>query len=235
MTDRYPQCMSGVSRRQFLQLGTAASTVALSGCFSLGSADFPAYTDWIPPGHNHIVLAYVDFRITEESQEADRMLPLILPSKSGTTDSELVPDLPTLDLIDDPFLAWPLDIWQRLLAGMGIGLGGGLGYLVDSDRPSETIDELFIANDIIISTGEFDTSKVDETLRSGPENPPGDIRHTIVGDHGEFTLYKAMRDALLNSDFIGRYHGFRRVKPRNSTLSNGNRYPRLRRRVSASG
>ena len=41
--------------------------------------------------------------------------------------------------------------------------------------------------------------------------------------------------ALLNSDFIGRYHRFRRVKPRNSILSNGNRYPRLYRKVSALG
>jgi len=188
--------MSGLSRRQFLQLGTAASTAALSGCFSLGSADFPAYTDWIPPGYDHIVFAYIDFRITDRSQEADQILPLILPSRSGTAGSELVPDLPTLDAIDDLFLAWPLDIWRRLLAGMGIGLGGGLGYLVDSDRPSETLDELFIANEMIVATGEFDTRRRDKTLRSGPDNSPGDIRHEIIGDHGEFTLYKAMREGL---------------------------------------
>jgi hypothetical protein len=183
-------------RRQVLHLATAATTAALGGCFGLGAADYPSYTDWIPPEGDGMVLAYVDFRITEESQEADQMLPLLLPSRRDTADSELVPDLPTLDAIDDPFLAWPLDVWRRLLAGMGIGLGGGLGYLVDSDRPSETIDELFIANDIVVSTGEFDTSRADERLRSGPDDPPGDIEHEVVGDHGEFTLYEATREGL---------------------------------------
>ena len=34
--------------------------------------------------------------------------------------------------------------------------------------------------------------------------------------------------ALLNSDLISRYHLLRRMKPRNSILSYGNRSPRLR-------
>jgi hypothetical protein len=185
-----------LDRRRLLQLGTVTTTAALGGCFGFGATDYPTYTEWVPSQDTGLTLAYVDFRIAEESQKANQLLPLLLPSRDTISGSETVPELQGLNAIDDPFLVWPLDTWRRLLAGMGIGLGGGLGYLVDPERPAETVDELFVVDDVAVATGEFDAERADETLRSGPDNSPGDIAHETVGEQGTFTLYESTREEL---------------------------------------
>ena len=189
--------MSGFDRRRFLKLGTAAATTALAGCFGGETTDPPTYTDWIPPADDRILVAYIDFRISEKAPEADQLLPLILPSRGEDGPTDLVPDFSGLDSIGDPFLQWPLDVGSRLLAGAGIGFAaGGLGYLVDPDRPADMVDELFIANGVVVGTGDFDTDRADENLRAGTDDFLGEVSFEPAGEHGEFTLYEPTTDAM---------------------------------------
>lgn len=181
--------MTSLHRRRFLQLGTAAMTVALAGCF--GSDEEPSYAQWIPKTDEQIRTAYIDFTVTTESPNAEQVLPLILPSDEGGNPTELLTQVTGLDDVDDPLLTWPISVGGRILGTATIGIAAsGLGYLVDPEQPQLGIDELLVANDVIVGVGEIDLARADEKLQSGSSGLIGDISFEKVGGIDEFTLYE---------------------------------------------
>ncbi|WP_424018692.1 hypothetical protein ACOZ4N_04210 [Halorientalis pallida] len=194
-----PSVASSCDRRRFLGLGAAAATAALGGCFGLGGGDYPNYTDWIPPSEGGLLVGYVDFRVTRDSPRAERLLPLLLPSRDGGEAAEFVPNLSGLDEIDDPLLGWPLQVGGRLIAGAAIGIAaGGLGYLVDPEEPAGIVDELFVADGVAVGVGEIDEDEADESLREGNDDLIGRIAFESSGDYRGFTIYRPT-----TSDFDG--------------------------------
>ncbi|RXK51102.1 hypothetical protein [Halorientalis pallida] len=187
--------VSSCGRRQFLGLGAGAVAAALGGCFGLGGGDYPGYADWIPPSDEGLLVGYIDFRVTRDSPRADRLLPLLLPSRDGGEAAEFVPELSGLDGIDDPLLGWPLQVGGRLIAGAAIGIAaGGLGYLVDPEKPEEIVDELFVADGVAVGVGEIDESEADESLREGTDDLIGRMPFEPSGDYRGFTIYEPTVD-----------------------------------------
>ena len=192
-----PSVASSCDRRRFLGLGAAAATAALGGCFGLGDGEDPNYTDWIPPNDDEIVVGYVDLRVTRDSPQADRLLPLLLPSRDGGEAAEFVPDVTGLDSIDDPLAGWPLEVGGSIVAGAALGIAaGGLGYLVDPEKPNRIVDELFMADGVAVGLGEIDTAEADENLRAGSDGPIGQIAFESAGEYRGFTRYEATTEAL---------------------------------------
>jgi hypothetical protein len=186
-----PSVASSCDRRRFLGLGATAATAALGGCFGLGGGDYPNYTDWIPPSGDGLLVGYLDFRITRDSPRADRLLPLMLPSRDGGEAAEFVPNLSGLDEVDDPLLGWPLQVGGRLIAGAAIGIAaGGLGYLVDREKPARIVDELFVADGVAVGLGEIDEDEADRRLREGTDDLIGQIAFESSGDYRGFTIYR---------------------------------------------
>lgn len=184
-------------RRRFLELGTAASTAAIAGCFGLGGNDYPDYTDWIAPSDDSVVTAYIDLRVSKESPEAERLLPLVLPSKEEAEAEEYVPDISGLDSIQDPLVKVPLQIGGQILAGAGLGISaGGFPALVDPDSPERLADEVLMADKTVIATADVDTDEADRRLRSGTPAIPGRVEFERAGTDGEFTFYQPTNDEL---------------------------------------
>lgn len=164
-------------------------TVALAGCF--GSDEAPSYAHWIPKTGEQIRTAYIDFTVTRESANAEQVLPLILPSDEGENPTELLTQVTGLDDIDDPLLTWPISVGGRMLGTATLGIAAsGLGYLIDPEQPQRRIDELLVANDVIVGVGEIDLARAEEKLQSGTSGPIGDITFEKVGDIDDFRLYE---------------------------------------------
>lgn len=189
MTHLSPNALS-CDRRRFLQLGTATTAAAVAGCFGPGGSDYPSYTDWIPSSDDTLVAAYIDFRVSRESEEADRLLPLVLPSQEESEPEEFVPQIPSLDAIQDPLIRFPLQVGSQILAAASLGIAaGGFANLVNRNRPDQLANELLATDGVAVATADIDTGEADERLRSGTPAIPGRVEFERIGDNGDFTLY----------------------------------------------
>ncbi|WP_436934442.1 hypothetical protein [Halovenus marina] len=181
--------MPPLERRRFLQLSAAATATALAGC--LGTDEKRSYTDWIPTADDGLLTAYADFAISTESEEASQLLPLMFPSTGQSDDAEFVPTVSGLDETDDLCLTVPLEVGGRVMGGAVLSIAAsGLGYLVDPERPTQGTDELFVANDVVVGTGDIDTQRADERLKSGTEDAFGQMSFEVVDEHRDFTIYQ---------------------------------------------
>jgi hypothetical protein len=192
-----PPPLRSCDRRQFLKLGAAGATAALAGCSELGSREHPDYTDWIPPSDDPTVAAYIDLRVSRESPEAERLLPLVLPSKEAAEAEEFVPEISGLDGIDDPLLRFPLAVGSQFLAAASLGISaGGFPRTVNPEYPDRLADEVVLADGIAIATTEIDTDEADQRLRSGTPAIPGRVEFERVGENEAFTLYSPTSSEL---------------------------------------
>lgn len=181
--------MPSLHRRRFLELGAAAATVALAGCS--GSDETPPYAERIPASDSQIRTAYLDFSISRESSETGQLLPLVLPSDERDGPSGSLRQVSGLDAIEDPLLTWPIEVGGRMLAVSILSLAAsGLGYLVDPDRPTQEISELFMANNVAVGTGEIDLDRAKEALRSGTSGISGEMTFEEAGEIDAFALYE---------------------------------------------
>lgn len=189
MTHQSPDSLS-CNRRRFLYLGTAATAATVAGCFGAGGRDYPSYTDWIPSSDDTLVAAYIDFRVSKASEEANRLLPLVLPSQEESEPEEFVPRIPSLDGIQDPLIKFPLQVGSQILAAASLGIAAsGFANLVNRDRPDQLANELLATDGVAIATADIDMDGADERLRSGTPAIPGRVEFERIGNNGEFTLY----------------------------------------------
>jgi len=190
--------MSSLHRRRFLELGAAATAVALGGC--LGSGDgVPSYAEWIPATDGGVHVGYLDFSIATDTQSGDELLPLILPGNATGGSGEVLAEVSGLDSVDDPLLTWPLEVGGQLVGGAALGIAvSGLGHLIDPEQPTRGIEELFVADTVAVGRGEIDHEEAAETLRSGSGGPVGDIPFEETGSVGKFTLYEPTDDEILD-------------------------------------
>ncbi|WP_143920350.1 hypothetical protein [Halorhabdus utahensis] len=185
-------------RRRFLELGAAATTVALGGCLGFGDGP-PLYTEWIPVRDGGVRVGYLDFSIASEAENGDELLPLILPAEANSSSRQVLTEVSGFDDIDDPLLTWPLEVGGRLVAGAFLSVAvSGLGYLVDPERPDRGIEELFMADTVAVGRGEIDLSEATETLRSGAEGMVGGVPFEETGTVEDFTLYEPTGDGELD-------------------------------------
>jgi len=190
--------MTTLHRRRFLELGAAATAVALGGC--LGSSDgVPSYAEWIPATDGGVHVGYLDFSIATDAQSGDELLPLILPADATGGSREVLTEVSGLENVADPLLTWPLEVGGRLIGGAALGLAvSGLGYLVDPEQSDRGIEELFTSDSVAVGRGKIDLDRAEETLRSGSDGPIGDIPFEETGSVGEFTLYEPTDDETLD-------------------------------------
>ena len=185
-------------RRRFLELGAAATTVALGGCLGFGDGE-PPYTEWIPGRDGGVRVGYLDFSIASEAENGDELLPLILPAEATGGTRQVLTDVSGFDDIDDPLLTWPFEVGGRLVAGAFLSVAvSGLGYLVDPERPDRGIEELFMADTVAVGRGEIDLGEATETLRSGSEGVIGGVPFEETGTIADFTLYEPSGDGELD-------------------------------------
>ncbi|WP_211194929.1 hypothetical protein [Halorhabdus amylolytica] len=185
-------------RRRFLELGAAATTVALCGCLGSGDGE-PSYAEWIPATDGGVHVGYLDFSIARETTEGAQLLPLILPTDATGGPREVLTEISGSDSVDDPLLSWPLEVGGRLVAGAAIAVAvSGLDYLVDPKQPDRGIQELFMADTVAVGRGEIDLEEATERLRSGSDGPIGGVRLEATGSVGEFTLYEPIDDETLD-------------------------------------
>lgn len=188
--------MTTLHRRRFLELGAAATAVALAGCPGFDDGG-PSYAEWIPATDGGLHVGYLDFSIATDAQGGEELLPLILPTDATGGPREVLTEVTGLDDIDDPLLTWPLEVGGRLVAGATLGIAvSGLGYLVDPEQPDRGIEEVFMADTVAVGRGEIDLDKAEEKLRSGSEGMVGDVPFEETGSVGEFTLYEPTDETL---------------------------------------
>ncbi|WEL22804.1 hypothetical protein [Halorhabdus sp. BNX81] len=189
--------MTALHRRRFLELGAAATVVALGGC--LADDDTPSYAEWIPATAGGVRVGYLDFSIARETTAGEELLPLILPADATGGPGEVLTEISGADSVDDPLLTWPLEIGGRLVAGASIAIAvSGLDYLIDPAQPDRGIDELFMADTVAVGRGEIDLDEATERLRAGSDDPTGGIQLEESGSIGEFTLYEPSDDETLD-------------------------------------
>lgn len=188
--------MSPIDRRQFLTLGSAATAVALGGCLGGdGGESEPTYATWAPAGDGSLWTAYLDVAVARESEEAEQLLPVILPSDDGGEDVEAVPSVSGQNSIDDPLLVWPLEVGGQLIGAGALGLAvAGLGAHLDPETSPRGFDELLFVSNVGIGTGDLDADRLDETLRDGDPEVPLDVVFEPTGEYGEFALYEPAGD-----------------------------------------
>ncbi len=171
------------SRRRFL-LGMGALTAALAGC--TGDDDQEAndnsddsstdtfnpardlpYGQWLTTDQSGLFFAYANLENVPENNVAD---------SSGS--SELA--------VDDPLALYPL-----VIGGAAVGLGqvalsfAGLTQAVSSTATSDsTVNEVTVANDIIIAEGSFATDQLDERLTESTDETFGVAHEQTSTDRG---------------------------------------------------
>jgi hypothetical protein len=182
-----------LNRRRFLALAATSTATALAGCS--GSRSDPSYAEWIPASDGRILTAYLDLTLTEKTSNIDPILPLVVPPTDEPEPGELVPDLSSLDRIEDPLLRFPLQTGGRIAGLSTLSLAfAGLGDLIDLENPTRGVTELFVANDTVIGTGDIDVSNADEALRSGTSGPFGENEFEVVGEGDGYTHYEPTAD-----------------------------------------
>lgn len=187
--------MSRIDRREFLTLGAAAAAVAVGGCLESDGNASPPLARWTPAGDGPVWSGYLDVAVARESEEADDLLPVILPSSGEDEDPEFVPSVSGIDAIDDPLLTWPLEVGGQLIGAGALAMSlAGLGPLLDPATSTRGFDELLFVSEVGVATGEFDVEGVDERLRDGDPEVPLEIVHERTGEYGDFTLYEPVDD-----------------------------------------
>ncbi|WP_135661876.1 hypothetical protein [Halorhabdus rudnickae] len=190
--------MTSLQRRRFLELGAAATAVSLSGCLGSGT-EFPSFAEWIPATDGGVPVGYLDFSIATDAQEGEQLLPLILPGGVTGGPDEVLTEVSGLDSVDDPLLAWPLEVGGQLIGGAALGIAvSGLNYLIDPERPDSGVEELFMADTVAVGRGDIDLAEADERLRAGSDGPIGDVPFEETGSIEEFTLYEPIDDEILD-------------------------------------
>lgn len=185
--------MPHFTRRRFLQFTATGTAAALAGCAG-GSSD-ATHADWLPQGDDYTLTAYIDLSLTGKTARIDPLLPLILPSDEDGGPERFLPVIPEFEDIDDPLVTFPLRTGGQIIGVGSLSLAvAGLGYLVDPDATDAGVTELFLANDTVVGTGEIDTDRADEALRSGSTNFLGELRFEAVGENGEYTIYQPTMD-----------------------------------------
>jgi hypothetical protein len=196
--DRSSHPSTTLHRRRFLELGAAATAVAVGGCLGFTDETEP-YTEWIPAPEGGVPVGYLDFSIATETKDGDTVLPLILPTDTSESSEQVLTEVSGFDTIDDPLLTWPIEVGGRLVAGASIAVSvSGLGYLVDPEQPEDGIEELFMADSVVVGRGEIDLDEATKTLRSGSEGMSGDIPLEKTGTIDDFGLYEPTSDETLN-------------------------------------
>jgi len=158
---------SHTDRRGFL-CGLAALGAASAGCLSSGSDDTQSYTDWVPATDGGFSFAYLEVGVTEEIDDGSGLLPVLSPLPSGGGERPVqIPD--ELDNIDDPLFSLPFEtgglFFFRAILNLRVT---GLGGLMERGE-GETLSELFVLDDVVMGTGEFDTDELDSRLRDTGE------------------------------------------------------------------
>jgi len=178
------------TRRRLLELGVGAAGFSLAGC--LGEPGSDANTEWFPAGETPFLMAYLDLTVTTQNTGVDPVIPLVLPSAGGSDSTEYVPELPSADELEDPLVRTPLAVGGQVIAGGAIAIAAiGLDHLVDPDRPTQGVTDLYMTNGTAIGVGEIDVEEADESLRAESEGISGGIKFTPTDDTGEYTLYEA--------------------------------------------
>lgn len=181
--------MNPLDRREFLGLGALGAVAAVGGCLqSTGGGN--SYTDWIPRRDAGQLVAYVDFSVAKESQNAQELFPMILPSGDGP-DPSYAPTFRDLDALQDPLLTLPLDVGGSVIGLSALSLSvTGLDYLLDAEAPTEGVTEIVYADGAVVATGEIDADRADSALRSGTETATTSFPHERSGEHDDFAIYE---------------------------------------------
>jgi hypothetical protein len=179
----------GPDRREFL-CALAALGGASAGCLSLGGNDTPRYTDLVPAVDDGATFGYLDFNLTEETDSETQVVPILLPSpSSGGSERPVEVVQGELSERDDPLLSFSLEVGGWILAAGTFGFSAaGLSTYVEREQ-SEAVDELLVANDTVLGTGEFDTDKLDERLRTQSDRPSIPT-YEFVDETGGFRFYR---------------------------------------------
>ncbi|WP_181686979.1 hypothetical protein [Halorhabdus salina] len=184
--------MQGLTRRELLVFGATAAGVGIAGCAERGESD-STHADWIPATQGTTLTGYVDFTLSEDESAINPLLPLVVPSDED--DTTRVPDFPDADEIADPLLQVPIRTGGQIIFTGLLTFGiVGLGYLYDPAQPNQGVTELFVADNAIVGLGDVDTTRVDETLRSGGDGPFATIEFQRLGESEEYTLYEPVND-----------------------------------------
>jgi len=182
--------MVELTRRRLLEFGVGAAGLSLAGC--LGEPRSDPNTEWFPADATPFLMAYLDLTVTSQNTGVDPVIPLFLPSDGGSDSTEYVPDLPGAEELDDPLVRTPLAVGGQVIAGGALAIAAsGLGRLVDPDRPTQGVTELYVTNDTTIGVGDIDVEAADESLRAGTDGILGEIKFTPTDDIGGYTLYEA--------------------------------------------
>lgn len=181
-----------VGRREFL--GTLVALGAASaGCLSTDTDSGSRYTDWVPAAEDGLAFAYLEYSVTEDTGDDAGLVPFLLPA--GTGGGEQPVELPDDALGDreSTLLSVISGVGGRILLGATLAFSrSGLGALVERGR-SETVDEMFIAEGIIMGTGKFETDTLDRRLRS--DDGPGFVSaYELVDETDRFRFYERSGD-----------------------------------------
>jgi len=173
------------NRREFL-CALAAVGAASAGCLSSGSDDTPTYTDWVPTTDDGFVFAYLEVGVTEEIDDGSGLLPVLSPLPSGGGERPVqIPD--EFDSIDNPLFSLPFEAGGVFFFRASLNLRvTGLGGLMERGE-GETLSELFVLDDVVMGTGEFDTDKLDSRLRDTGEFSSG---YEFVEERNGYRYYE---------------------------------------------
>ncbi|ERH10664.1 MAG: hypothetical protein J07HX64_02442 [halophilic archaeon J07HX64] len=178
--------MTGRTDRRGFLCALAALGAASAGCLSFGSDDAPSYTDWVPASDDGFVFGYLDISLTEEVDQGSRLLPILNPLPSGGEERPVqVPD--EFDNVDDPLFSLLFGTGGQVFVGASLALAfSGLGELLNREE-AETFSELFVLDDVVMGTGEFDTDELDRHLRDTDEFVSG---YEFVGESNGYRYYE---------------------------------------------
>lgn len=180
--------MTGLDRREFLALGALGTAAAIGGCLQ-ESSDRGAYSDWIPASRNGQLVAAIDFSIASESETAQELFPMIVPSSDDERPT-YAPAFRNVDDLDDPLLTVPLRMGGSQIGLYLLSLSvAGLGQVVERAGQSDGIQTVVVADGTLVATGDFDVSEAADKLRSGTSGM-ADVAHEKRGERGDFAIYE---------------------------------------------
>lgn len=185
-----PHTTSGyLDRRRFLSLCVATSCATAAGC--LGPANGGGYERWLPATDGSMVMAYVDLSVAEESPDAERLLPVILPSGNTGADRSLS-SISGLDEIGDPLVTTPLQIGGRIMGAASLSIAAtGLGPLLFPEGSFQAVEELLLVDGVVIAElGDVEHATVREKIREGTDNPLGKIPFERTGELHDYAVYE---------------------------------------------
>ncbi|MFP8955590.1 hypothetical protein ACLI4Y_02595 [Natrialbaceae archaeon A-CW3] len=178
-------------RRDVLELAGATATVAtigIAGCATRATGktddndELPAYTSWLTLDDDGLEFIYANWEILEELVADDL-------EEQGPGEAEVPAEFEA-----DPMIAPVSDalVWAYFFVALDLARFR-LGRLLDEDEFESSIEELVLANEVLVLTGTVDPGEIDARLT--PEAEAGFIVQVEQTDEiDEYDVYTAVDD-----------------------------------------